>query len=108
MPPTDYILTLDQPDPSFGDHVTITVSPDPVEGGWLYLRVYQDGIPVLSEIHAAYDDGSAYGYHMPFALGPTASWDGGAATAEVELRIAKKGSIEKSRALATLEFSVAA
>ena len=108
MPPQDHTITLDQENPTHGDQVTFTYNPDPVEGGWLLLQGYQDDVLVYSAVHAAYDDGSAYGYHMPFVL-DSASWeDGQSARCVAEIRIARRGSISKSKPVASVEFTVAA
>lgn len=106
--PASTSITLDNPSPALGDLVTFTTDPDPIEAGWILLRCYQGDELVLSEVHAVYDDGSAYGYHAPFALGPTFAWESGPAECRAEVRIAKRGSIERSKTIAETSFAVAA
>lgn len=103
--PIDYTIALDQAAPAYLDEVTFTVTPDPAPL-WIELQCFQDGTLVYSEIHSAYDDGTAYGYHLPFLLGPTYLWVGGAADCTASLVAAKKGSISGVHPADTVEFSV--
>ena len=69
---------------SFGEavHVTTNAPLYPNNAGpWIELMCYQNGVVVGSGDHAGFSGGM--GYNDPFNLGPTMSWNGGAADCTV-------------------------
>ena len=102
-PTPNYSITVDQPNPVFGDHITFTYSPDPVAGN-IVLECSQNGVLVSSETHAANAEG--WGYHIPFTLGGTYLWTSGAAEAVARLTVPGRG--RKTDTVATASFTVGA
>ena len=69
-------------DPVFGEQVTFDVSTSRTDFPWVQNLCWQDGRLVYEQWHGLW---SGYYRDPIFTLGPTPSWDGGAATCEGRL-----------------------
>lgn len=68
-------ITLDQPDPHFGDEVTFTISQDRTDYPWVQNVCEQNGV-VYEEWRGMFP---GYPSPGPFVLGPTVNWTEGPA-----------------------------
>ncbi len=91
-------ITLDQPDPHFGNWVTFTVATE-ASNDWVNARCYQGGQLVYAQWQEVIDHSAGV-----FALGPTPSWTGGAAQCVADVVLMGNGG---NRARATTSFDVA-
>ena len=80
-----YTVTIDQPAPYvLGQWITVTTNTPciptaPVQ--FIAVQCFQGDLKVLDVLHAGFPGG--WYYDMPFALGPTQMWTGGAASCKV-------------------------
>lgn len=78
-----YTVTVDQVAPyRFGQEITVTTNaPVYPNATWIDLGCYQGGAKVLASTHAGFPEG--WYYDLPFNLGPTQMWTGGAADCQL-------------------------
>lgn len=76
-----YTVMINESGPyAFGSSVTVTTDAPVLAnnaGPWISLACAQNGVTVGTADHAGFEGGWYYG--LPFALGPSTSWTGGAA-----------------------------
>ncbi len=95
-------ITLDQPDPHFGDLVTFTITGARTDRPWVNVRCYRDGVLLLDDWRA-YFDGIISTLPHPTPLGPTGNWtEGGGDCVARFISLDHRNEHE----LATTEFSV--
>jgi hypothetical protein len=94
------LVVLDSADglPHFGGQVTFDVSTT-VTQPWVNLSCYQDGAWVSGQWHGFFP---GYTWGQTFTLGPTPSWQGGAA--DCTARLVRFGSNGRETTLATTSF----
>jgi hypothetical protein len=92
------VLLNDATEAHFGAQVTFRVSTTATTGPWVNLRCYQNGALVYSQWHGFYP---SYIWGQVFTLGPTPSWQSGAADCNARL-IKLRGTRETT--LATTSF----
>jgi hypothetical protein len=83
----------------FGAHVTFRVSTTATTGPWVNVNCYQNGALVYSQWHGFYP---SYIWGQVFTLGPTPSWQSGAA--DCTARLVKLRSNGRQSLLATTSF----
>ncbi len=72
--PATETITLNQPTPHFSDVIDFTISIAEVDEPWVHLQCSQNGTLVQSSWRGYYGN-----LGRVFQLGPTPSWQGGAA-----------------------------
>ncbi len=96
-----YSISVDQAAPAFGDQITVSYAPDPVDGN-IVVECFQGGEVVSSETHGA--NVAAWSYHTPFTLGGTYLWSSGPADCLARLTVVTHG--HKVETVASVAFAV--